>query len=75
MDAEKIISLSRHHKKTFVALLAAIYLISLLIAHYHFGQQISDVIFDQVKSIASALITALFGLMMIIPFIPSKEKG
>lgn len=75
MDTDKIISLPRHHKKTFIALLAAIYAISLLIAHYHFGQQIGDVLLDQVKSIASALITALFGLVMIIPFIPSKEKG
>lgn len=75
MDAEKIITLPRHHKKTFVALLAAIYTISLLIAHFHFGQQISDILLDQVKSIASALITALFGLLMIIPFLPSKEKG
>lgn len=75
MDAEKIINLPRHHKKTFVALIAAIYIITLLIAHYHFGQRISDVLFDQVKSIASALITALFGLLIIIPFIPSKKKG
>ena len=75
MDAEKIISLPRHHKKTFVALLAAVYLISLLIAHYHFGQKINGILLDQVKSIASALITALFGLLMIIPFLPSKEKG
>lgn len=56
-------------------MLASIYAISLIIAHYHFGQQISDVVFDQVKSIASAIIIALFGLMMIIPFIPKKEKG
>lgn len=75
MDVNKIISLPRHHKKTFITLLAAIYVISLLIAHYHFGQKIGDVILDQVKSIASALITALFGLVMIIPFIPGKEKG
>lgn len=75
MDAEKITNLPRHHKKTFVALLASIYVISLIVAHYGFDQKISDVLLDQVKSIASALITALFGLLMIIPFIPSKEKG
>lgn len=75
MDADKILNLPRHHKKTFVALLVSIYLISLFIAHYQLGQPFSDVILDQVKSIASALITALFGLLIIIPFIPSKEKG
>lgn len=75
MDAEKIVNLPRHHKKTFIALLVAIYAISLLIAYYKFGQQVSDVLLDQVKSIASALITVLFGLLIIIPFIPSKEKG
>ncbi|MBB4821848.1 hypothetical protein HNP29_005261 [Pseudomonas alcaligenes] len=75
MDVEKIINLPRYHKKTFLALLFSIYLMSLLIARYQFGQQISDVLFDQVKSIASALITALFGMLMIIPFIPTKEKG
>ncbi|EIM16874.1 hypothetical protein [Pseudomonas chlororaphis] len=75
MDAEKIINLPRHHKKTFVALLVSIYTISLLVAHYQLGQPFSDVLLDQVKSIASALITALFGLLIIIPFIPSKEKG
>ncbi|WP_345956699.1 hypothetical protein Q9323_07765 [Pseudomonas fulva] len=75
MDADKILNLPRHHKKTFVALLISIYLISLFIAHYQLGQPFSDVILDQVKSIASALITALFGLLIIIPFIPSKEKG
>lgn len=75
MDAEKIISLPKHHKKTFVALLTAIYVISMLTAHFYFDQPTKDVILDQVKSIASALITALFGLIMILPFIPSKEKG
>lgn len=75
MDADKILNLPRHHKKTFFALLVSIYLISLLIAHYQLGQPFGDVILDQVKSIASALITALFGLLIIIPFIPSKEKG
>jgi hypothetical protein len=75
MDAEKIINLPRHHKKTFVALLISIYSISLIIAHYQLGQSLSDIFLDQVKSIASALITALFGLLIIIPFIPSKEKG
>jgi hypothetical protein len=75
MDADKILNLPRHHKKTFVTLLVSIYLISLLIAHYQLGQPFGDVILDQVKSIASALITALFGLLIIIPFIPSKEKG
>ena len=75
MDSEKITSLPRHHKKTFIALLVLLYVMSLLIAHYQFGQKISDVFLDQVKSIASALITALFGLMMIIPFIPRKGKG
>ncbi|MGE8518263.1 MAG: hypothetical protein ACN6OM_16735 [Alcaligenes nematophilus] len=75
MDSEKIISLPRHHKKTFIFLLILAYLILLLIAHYTFGQEFTDVIFDQVKSIAAALITALFGLLVIIPFIPTKEKG
>lgn len=75
MDAEKIINLPRHHKKTFVALLVSIYIISLLVAHYQLDQPFGDVLLDQVKSIASALITALFGLLIIIPFIPSKEKG
>jgi len=75
MDADKILNLPRHHKKTFVALLVSIYLISLFIAHYQLGQPFSDVILDQVKSIASALITALFGLLIIVPFVPSKEKG
>jgi hypothetical protein len=75
MDAEKIISLPKYHKKTFVALLTAIYLISILIAHFYFDQPTKDIILDQIKSIASALITALFGLIMILPFIPSKEKG
>lgn len=75
MDSEKIINLPRHHKKTFIALLGLIYVMSILIAHYQFGQKLSDIFLDQVKSIASALITALFGLMMIIPFIPRKEKG
>lgn len=75
MDADKILSLPRHHKKTFVALLFSIYLISLFIAHYQLGQPFSDVILDQVKSIGSALITALFGWLIIVSFIPSKEKG
>lgn len=75
MDTEKILSLPRHHKKTFVALLVAIYVISLLLAHYHFGQQLKEVIFDQAKSIASALITVLFGLLIVVPLIPTKEKG
>ncbi len=63
MDIEKIISLPRHHKKTFIVLLVALYAIALMVAHYHFGQQLQVVILDQVKSIASALITALFGLV------------
>jgi hypothetical protein len=75
MDLEKIISLPKHHKKTFVIMLVVLYAISLLVAHYYFGQQVSDVLFDQVKSIASAIITALFGLLVIISFIPSKKKG
>ncbi|MBV8659124.1 MAG: hypothetical protein JO142_14990, partial [Burkholderiales bacterium] len=38
-------------------------------------QSINSVILDQVKSIATALITVLFGLLVIYPFIPTKEKG
>lgn len=75
MDAEKIISLPRHHKKTFIALLSALYIISLMIAHFVLGQPISGIYLDQIKSVASALITALFGLAIIIPFLPTKEKG
>jgi hypothetical protein len=75
MDTEKIISLPRHHKKTFILLLMLVYLVSLFVAHYFFGQKVSDVLLDQVKSIASALITVLFGLLMIIPFVPSKKRG
>jgi hypothetical protein len=75
MDAEKILNLPRHHKKAFIALLVALYIISILLAHYSFGQKIGDVIFDQIKTIASALITAMFALVMIVPFIPTKEKG
>ena len=75
MDAEKIIKLSRHHKKSVIAFLAMLYLISLLITHYYFGQGMKDVLLDQFKYIASSLITALFGLLVIVTFIPKNEKG
>jgi hypothetical protein len=75
MDADKIINLPKHHKKTFIALLLALYVISLLISHFSFDQAINAVFLDQVKNISSAIITALFGLLMIIPFIPNKNKG
>lgn len=75
MDIEKILNLPRYHKKTFVGFLLLIYIISLLIAHFYFDQKTIDLIFDQVKSIASALITLLFGWVMIVTFTPNKEKG
>jgi len=75
MDIEKIISLPKHHKKTFIALLIVTFVVTLLISHFVGGQQLKDLILDQVKSIASALITALLGLLIIVPFIPTPEKG
>lgn len=75
MDTDKILNLPRHHKKTFVALLVSIYFISLLIAHYQLDQPFIEVVLDQVKSISSALITVLFGLLIITPFLPSNKQG
>ena len=75
MSTEDIINLPKHHKKTFITLLLAFYVISLLISHFNFDQTINDVFFDQVKNISAAIITALFGLLIIIPFIPNKNKG
>ena len=75
MEVEKILNLSRHHKKTFVALLVAIYIISLIFAHYYFRQDFKDILLDQTKSISSALITTLLGLLIALTFIPKKEDG
>lgn len=75
MDSEKILSLPRHHKKTFLALLCAIYIIAIFLAYFCFGQEAKDLALDQVKSIASAIITAIFALLVVVPFIPSREKG
>lgn len=75
MDAEKIINLPRHHKKTFIALLIALYVISLMVAHFLFEQSPQELFLDQVKSVATAMITALFGLAIIFTFLPTQEKG
>lgn len=75
MDSERIISLPRHHKKTFLALLAAIYIITIFLAHFYFGAAAGDIALDQIRSIGSAIITAMFALVMIVPFIPDREKG
>ena len=75
MDAEKIISLPKHHKRTFVALLIALFLISLFVTYLMGETSVTDILKDQAKSISSALITALFGFIIIVPFIPTPEKG
>ncbi|ALU58411.1 hypothetical protein ACA40_00470 [Pseudomonas syringae pv. lapsa] len=75
MDAEKIIGLPKHHKRTFVTLLFALFLLSLITTYLMDGHSATTVILDQVKSISSALITALFGFIIIVPFIPTAEKG
>lgn len=75
MDAEKIIGLPKHHKRTFIALLVALFIISLIATYLIDGQSVIAILQTQVKSISSALITALFGFIIIVPFIPTPEKG
>jgi hypothetical protein len=75
LDIEKIFKLARHHKRTFLALIVAIYAIFLVIAHFFFNQPLIDIGLDQIKSISSALITAIFTFFLILSFIPSEDKG
>jgi hypothetical protein len=75
MDAEKIINLPKHHKRTFVALLVALFLISLFASYLMGEDSVKTILQDQAKSISSALITALFGFLIIVPFLPTPEKG
>ena len=75
MDVEKIVSLPREHKKTYLALLCAVYLITLLLAYYLFGESIKDIAYEQIKAIGGALLTVLFAFLFVIPFFPVKKKG
>jgi hypothetical protein len=75
MDVEKIINLPKYHKRTFVALLIALFILSLLFTYLLGADSIKTILQDQVKSISSALITALFGFLIIVPFLPTPEKG
>ena len=74
MDAEKILKLPRHHKKTFLALLLILFILSIL-ATRALGLSGKEILLEQVKSIASALITALIGLFLIAMFLPTPESG
>jgi len=74
MDAERIIKLPRHHKKTFLALLALLFTLS-LVAAGALGLSGKEILLEQVKSVASALITALIGLILIAMFLPTPESG
>jgi hypothetical protein len=74
MDTEKILKLPRHHKKTFLALLLLLCILSILAAGA-LGLSGKEILLEQVKSIASALITALIGLFLIAMFLPTPESG
>lgn len=74
MDLDSIIKLPRHHKKTFLALLLLLFILSLVTAGT-LGLSGKEILLEQVKSVASALITALIGLILISMFVPTTESG
>lgn len=76
MDTEKILSLPKHHKKTFIALLVTLLIISVFLDFFLGAQPIKEVLLNQMRSITSAIITTLFALSVISLFIPQPhEKG
>jgi hypothetical protein len=74
MDAERIIKLPRHHKKTFLVLLFLLFVFCLLGARA-LGLTEREILLEQVKSVGSALITALLGYFLISTFIPTPDSG
>lgn len=74
MDGERIIKLPRHHKKTFLALLLLLFILSLAAAGA-LGLSGKEILLEQVKSVTSALITVLFGLFLVAMFLPTPESG
>ena len=75
MDVDKIRSLPRNHKKTYIALLCAVYAILLLLTYYGFGETLKDIALDQIRAIADALITVFFAFLVVVPFFPQKGNS
>lgn len=74
MDTNVVLKLPKYHRRTFVALLIAIFVIIILLDLRFGGVSLSGIFFAYTSSIAAAIITSLFVLWIAASFFPPPSE-
>lgn len=74
MDPESILTLPKEHRRTFVWLLIALFLLALVLELQLSGLPFADAFLGYVRAIAAAILTSLFLLWVISSFIPRNKR-
>lgn len=75
MDPESILTLPKHHRRTFVWLLILLLALALMLDWKLGNSSLEDSLMEYVRAIAAAIVTSLFLLWVISSFIPRNRKA
>ena len=75
MDTRTILSLPKHHRATFIALMIALFLIVLLIDWHFSSLTFIESTLGYLRSVGAAILTTLFVLWVLVSFFPSTAKA